>query len=592
MRSAEENRVSTCDFADRIANTCLAEYKKRCPSFADYKQTVVAGIVIQSPDRQLHIVGLGVGTKVPNVTNYMSKGYNESSSTPAARFQYHELVRDCHAEVLARRSFLRFLHNYLDTNIDNNPRSYNYLYQSPMFEGSSESGLLRLSHGYSLHLYTSSQPCGNATIKKWAKSKSPVHFNIAPDEYPVELHSHLPFHVTARSEGQVALLVKKNNNIVTISDPISSSSSSVILNTTQTETDNQRNDLATSTSIALSQQAITVVVPEGLATVNSQLGCVMSCSDKIAKWNALGLQGSLLSARFEPLYLSTITVGRKFSQVHCERALCCRVSGFRYPVLYLSTTHGRRPVKVPKTHDRVADTSHSTKTTMNPTSTTSESSSGANSCSNKIQYYTHHPAMLCTSVKLDTGVIYTAPATATATATTEDLGSTVTICGAQFTENRCLAWWPGCEFDLRVLTEQVSSSYSYSEVTLRCPTVLILDGNSGFVDTSQFQCSHPEVDVLLHGKIASPISSSIFLSVHRSRGDGNNDSVSGNILDSDSQSQIDSYNSYKTVKQTLIEKSEGSRVYSLTRQLLLTDKSLFAGWIDKHQHFDNMLQVK
>lgn len=587
MRSAEENRVSTCDFADHIASTCLAEYKKRCPSFVDYKQTVVAGIVIQSPDRQLHIVGLGVGTKVPHVTNYTSKGYNESLSTPAARFQYHELVRDCHAEVLARRSFLRFLHNYLDTNIGNNPRSDNYLYQLPMFERSSESGLLRLSSGYSLHLYTSSQPCGNATIKKWAKSKSPVHFNITPHEYPVELHSHPPFHVTARSEGQVALLVKKNNNIVTISDPISSSS--VVLNTKQTEIDNKRNDLAVSTSIASSQQAITVVVPEGLATVTSQLGCVMSCSDKIAKWNALGLQGSLLSACFEPLYLSTITVGRKFSQVHGERALCCRVSGFRYPAPSLSTVHSRRPVKVPKTHDGVADTSHSIKTTMNPTSTASESSSGANSCSNKIQYYTHHPAMLCTSVKLDTGVIYTAPATVTATATTEDPESTVTVCGAQFTENRCLAWWPGCEFDL---TELVSSSDSYSEVTLRCPTVLILDGNSGFVDTSQFQYSHPEIDVLLNGKIASPISSSMFLSVHHSRGDRSDDSVSGNILDSDSQSQIDSYNSYKSVKQTLIEKSEGSRVYSLARQLLLTDRSLFAGWIDKHQYFDNMLQVK
>lgn len=32
-------------------------------------------------------------------------------------------------------------------------------------------GLLKLKEEYTLHLYTSSQPCGNATIKKWAKGQ-------------------------------------------------------------------------------------------------------------------------------------------------------------------------------------------------------------------------------------------------------------------------------------------------------------------------------------------------------------------------------------------------------------------------------------
>ena len=49
----------------------------------------------------------------------------------------------------------------------------------------------------------------------------------------------------------------------------------------------------------------------------------MSCSDKIAKWNTLGIQSALMSHLLinGPIYLETITVGRKFSQIHCEENL-------------------------------------------------------------------------------------------------------------------------------------------------------------------------------------------------------------------------------------------------------------------------------
>ncbi len=82
----------------------------------------------------------------------------------------------------------------------------------------------------------------------------------------------------------------------------------------------------------------------------------MSCSDKLARWNLLGMQGSLLSIYMDPIYISTVTIGNDFSRHHLGRAIRGRITAITdlpkgYWVKRLELLDGNTPPHIKHSSD-------------------------------------------------------------------------------------------------------------------------------------------------------------------------------------------------------------------------------------------------
>ncbi|XP_071803827.1 double-stranded RNA-specific editase 1-like isoform X2 [Asterias amurensis] len=135
---------------------------------------------------------------------------------------------------------------------------------SSVFVGGS-SGMLQLKDGVQFHLYISCPPCGDAAsfIKDASKKRT-------GDTHP---------HRGAR--GILRAKIKQGES-----------------------------------TIPLTGKALTA--PERLFA--------MTCSDKVASWNVLGVQGALLSKIIAPVYLSSVVLGMQCHYDHLPRALYGRLT--------------------------------------------------------------------------------------------------------------------------------------------------------------------------------------------------------------------------------------------------------------------------
>lgn len=384
VRHAEASRISSCAFADAVAGLSLQTYRSLCPEdlLRSYNQTVMSAFLVQNEDMSTHaeyrfpltVVSIGVGTKfLP---------WNVLCDNKTQHVKLRHRLKDCHAEVLSRRGLLYYLLSECKIAL----AATGSVGGSKVVELRPD-GMFVLRAGVRVHFYSSSSPCGNASVKKWAKGKGPtVYPHLSPSQYPDELHDRL--HITARADGQVAVLLKRSRARAGMDPP------------------------ASPNILKPSSHAEDKAIPPGTAAVSSGCGAIMTCSDKIAKWNAIGVQGGLLSTLFaDPIYISTCTVGRKYSKPILQRALCCRLQDFQHPTLRHAS---KKRIRCAEISDEKAG----------------ESPPSLVCASEAPRYRTHHPVMLSTSVKFDDGVVLTG----------EVHGQEEGVIGAAFNQPMCLVW--------------------------------------------------------------------------------------------------------------------------------------------------------
>ncbi|XP_062454053.1 double-stranded RNA-specific adenosine deaminase [Rhea pennata] len=220
---------------------------------------ILAAIIMRRGSKGLGaVVSIGTGNRCVKGEELSLKG---------------ETVNDCHAEIISRRGFVRFLYSELLKYDPSNPSSV----EESIFEPAGGKRL-RIKSNITFHLYVSTAPCGDGAL--FDKSCSDQASMIAEAR-------HQPLFENPK---QGKLRTKVENGEGTI--PVESSD----------------------------------IVPTWDGIQHGERLRTMSCSDKILRWNILGLQGALLTHFIEPVYLSSVTLGYLYSQGHLTRAICCRMA--------------------------------------------------------------------------------------------------------------------------------------------------------------------------------------------------------------------------------------------------------------------------
>ncbi|XP_078085092.1 double-stranded RNA-specific editase 1-like isoform X1 [Mustelus asterias] len=274
--------------ADAVARLVVDKFSELTDNFTSphARRKVLAGVVMTtgSDVKDAQVICVATGTKCINGEYMSDRGL---------------ALNDCHAEIVARRSLIRFLYSQMEYHLSNKTEDH---HKSIFVK--CEGGGFKLKENVQFHLYISTSPCGDARI-------------FSPHEAAVEDQGDK--HPNRKARGQLRTKIESGEGTI----PVRSSST-----------------IQTWDGVLQGERLLT-----------------MSCSDKIARWNVLGIQGALLSHFVEPIYFASIILGSLYHADHLSRAVYQRISEIEdLPSIYtlnrpllsgISNTESRQPGKAP-----------------------------------------------------------------------------------------------------------------------------------------------------------------------------------------------------------------------------------------------------
>lgn len=174
-----------------------------------------------------------------------------------------DILNDSHAEVICRRAFIRYLMGQIRKTKQEDEQS--------IFKFNKTSMNFELEKDVTFHMFTTSTPCGDASIYTTSDNQD------EPEAKKVKI-CELPHGFT----GAKLLFYEDVEDVM-----------------------------------AQTEGKIRIKPGKGDRTMS------LSCSDKIARWNLLGIQGCMMSSVIDPIYLSSVILadGTPFNQTAMERAL-------------------------------------------------------------------------------------------------------------------------------------------------------------------------------------------------------------------------------------------------------------------------------
>ncbi|CAG8542242.1 adenosine deaminase/editase [Gigaspora rosea] len=286
-------------FSSQITEICHQKFKtigkngKPLTFQSNLEWTVLAGIVAchmkaEHGEYYLDCISLGSGLKCLPQSKLSKTG---------------DLIHDSHAEILARRGFLKFIINEIKLLLNSESKylSLNDTNYPPFI----------IRNNVTFHMYISQAPCGDASMTSIALNQSPEDAKLYINSYNNNIDSQNYDIMTRNKTSDCNIEVSKMK-------------------------DGFRRGRIDYGSFG--------VLRTKPGRVDSEPTLSMSCSDKIAQWNVVGLQSALISELISPIYLSSITVGDMFYLEDLNRALYERIQDIT------NLPHGyfpHRPIIIP-----------------------------------------------------------------------------------------------------------------------------------------------------------------------------------------------------------------------------------------------------